>query len=384
MKRLLEKILWKTYCKIANRPKAVLGSFGNEIFKNIIMDPCFPWEKYAKGNIPYFQQYGYNVPKIESEYYSLASGIKSDYYVPYTLWQYFIYPYLNRAEWRYAYSDKNMFDRILDINNLKNEIDVSTPETIVRNMNGLFYIQNRITDFKGAVDAIVNYPNDMIIKPSVETYGGHGVAIIDCSKINSNYISEILQQYKVNYIVQNKVVQHQNLESFNKSSVNTIRVTTYRDFKGHIKIIQTLQRFGAKGKVYDNASSGGGFCAISKDGTYDKTIHHFHTLKTSFLDKSTPHKVPYFEKIINICKYCHNQLPMFDIVAWDMTVSPDGHPYIIEYNFCPALELQMATGPLFSKEDLDEIMERIKFYKIKNEFKAVVSFPQKPGFIYRR
>jgi len=384
MKKIIEKILWKALCIVADRTGAVKGRFGDEVFRKKSMDPSFEWQQYTDKYIPYFQKYGFNVSRVECEYFSKASGIISDYYITFTLWQYFIYPYLNRAEWRYAYTDKNMFERILDINRVQKEIDVNIPETIISNMNGILFVNGKISDFEDAVDAVVNHYSDMIIKPTVETCQGHGVAKIEYEGIARKNIVELLKNYRVNYVVQNAVVQHPDLKAFNETSVNTIRLTTYRDFHGKIKVIQVLQRFGGKGSIFDNASAGGTFCAIHSDGTYDRTVHKFHTLKTSRLDDSLPQRVPYFEKIVSVCEYMHNQLPMFDIVAWDMTVTPEGHPYIIEYNICPAPELQMATGPLFPKEDLDEIMQRIQNYQITNEFKAIVSFPEKPGYYYRR
>ena len=384
MKKIIEKLLWKALCNVSDRIGAVKGRFGDEIFRKKSMDPSFEWQQYADNYIPYFKEFGFNVSRVECEYFSKASGIISDYYITYTLWQYFIYPYLNRAEWRYAYTDKNMFERILDINKVQKDIDVSLPETIVSNMNGILFVNGKISDLEHAVDAVVNNRHDMIIKPTVETCQGHGVAKIKYEGIVREKIVELLKQYRVNFVVQNAVEQHPDLKAFNETSVNTIRLVTFRDFQGKIKVIQVLQRFGGKGAIFDNASAGGTFCAIHSDGTYDRTVHKFHTLKTTRLDDSMPHRVPHFEKIVSVCKNMHNQLPMFNIVAWDMTVTPEGHPYIIEYNICPAPELQMATGPLFPKEDLDEIMQRIQNHQITNEFKAIVSFPEKPGYYYRR
>ena len=64
-----------------------------------------------------------------------------------------------------------------------------------------------------------------------------------------------------------------------------------------------------------------------------------------------------------------------------MSVTQDGIPVLIEFNNRPAVESkQLTVGPLFSKEDLDEIMPEIAKWKLNYDCCPTISFPGKKGY----
>ena len=61
------------------------------------------------------------------------------------------------------------------------------------------------------------------------------------------------------------------MSQFNNTSVNTIRVMTYRSLAtNEVVIPNAILRVGAEGKDVDNAHAGGMFCGISANGVLGK------------------------------------------------------------------------------------------------------------------
>lgn len=386
LKKLKAKLAnYRTLLKIAILgEKEYLYSHSLKNFKRRFMAPNFEWKKY-KGKInPYFAKWGFKFPLIESAYYSQASGIKANHYLPFTLYSRYIFSYLNRQAWFWGYADKNMFHRFLDIKQAQKEIDVQLPKCVGCCDNGRCFLENdRPCSFEELLNTVVEYKNDLIVKPTIESSHGSGVILIKASDKTKTFIADILSKYGLNYTIQEKIIQHPVLAIFNETSVNTIRITTYQDFNGKVKIINSSQRWGGKGKVFDNADSGsdGGFCGINDDGSYKREIHKIRNMDSLPMPEYYPKCVPSYDKVKAAVLYLHHRFPQFALIGWDMTVDKDGHPIVVEYNFRPGLTTaQLANGPLFSEEDLDEIMNHIAKRKLSLKTTSMLSFDDKKDF----
>ena len=364
----IKKVLLNTLFYIS--PRKALYYMSKDEFKSKLMDQNFPWKKYDNSLNPYFLQWGFRFSSLESKYYSQCTGVESDFYVPLGLFNHVILPFLNNTNWRIGFADKNIANRMLDVIDTQQHIDVRFTECITSCQNGHFYIaQNTPCGYDDSIQEILNYRKDFIIKPSVDSSHGKGIKKILAEEINRELIENLYKQYGKNFTVQKVLVQHPSLAAFNPTSINTIRITTYQDFNGNVKILYAAQRFGGKGKIYDNAddpNGSGGFCAISMDGIVDRKVHHYRNMKTDILDDAIPNKIPCFEKIKDAVIFLHRRFPHYGIIGWDASLTPDGHPVIIEYNFVPGMGTgQLANFPFFPKEDLDEIMKRIHNFRTK-------------------
>lgn len=366
---------------VLTAPRKALYRQGDHWFKKNIMDPSYSWKDYTTVVNPYFKKYGFRFSMLESEYYSQCSGIRSDLYIPVTLYDYYILPYLNNEAWRLGFADKNMCTRIIHVDDALKHIDVMFPKCIICCINGHYFIGNKtLCSFDDAVQTVLNYDKDMIIKPSIDSHSGQGVKRINKEENSKVFITKLIKDYYPNFTVQEIVRQHEDLALFNKSSVNTVRITTYQDFQGKIKVLYASQRFGISGSVVDNTfdGAGGGFCGIMEDGTYIRKIHHYKDIGWTMMDNSFPQKVPYYSKIKDAVLHLHTYFPQFSLIGWDVSVTPDGHPVIIEYNFRPGKGLsQMANGPMFEKEDLDEIMEHVCKANVSSNRKIVIKYKDK-------
>ena len=356
--------------------KVLLWHGKEHVFYEHIMDPSFEYRRYKHIINPYFKQYGFKYSVMEGEYYKAMTGIESDLYIPQTFLFYYLIPFLNKASY---HQDKNMFRKILGN---KGRINYIMPLQIVYNMEGVYYSgDNEACSIDEAVKLIMNYPKDIIVKPTTHTTWGNGIIRLNCKGKTEEGIRELFKQYKKNFSFEERIVQHEDLATFNESSLNTIRVVTYRKLSGEIKYLYALQRFGGKGSVVDNASSGGGFVALSEDGVVDRTIKKYKSLKTEELPQSVISRIPYFHKIKETAVYLHSKVPDLNYIGWDMSITQEGIPVLIEFNSRPAVEIkQISSGPVFSKEDLDEIMPEIAKWKVSYNCNPIVTFPKKKGF----
>lgn len=353
-------------------------------FKKRFMDPNFDYKRYEGQINPYFAKWGFKFPLVEAAYYSKASGIEAYHYLPFSLYSRYIFSYLNRQTWYWGYADKNMFHRFLDIKSAQKEIDVLLPVCVGCCDNGRFFIGNDTpATFEELVNAVFLCQKDVIVKPTIESSHGSGVILIGANDKTREKIVAELSKYDNNYTIQEKIIQHPVLSAFNETSVNTIRITTYQDFNGNIKVINSSQRWGGKGKVFDNADSGsdGGFCGINDDGTYKRAIHKIRHVETWPMPDNYPVSVPSYEKVKKAVIYLHHRFPQFALIGWDMTVDENGHPVVVEYNFRPGLtSSQHANGPLFSEDDLNEIMDHVAKRKLSLSITPSLTFEDKKDF----
>lgn len=352
--------------------------FDTRMLKANEMAPDFPWKKYEKQKNHYFKKWGFDVSQMDAEYYGAVSGIKADYYVTRSMAVHYIYPYLDRYDFVPAYMDKNVQKALLHLPDAS--IDVQTTEDVVCNSNGVFFDgEGNEIDEEKAIALLIAYGKDTILKPTVETYGGHGVQKISVGATREE-IKSLFKKYRYDFTFQKMVEQHEIMARFNPTSVNTIRVVTYRKPNRERKILYACVRFGGAGSVMDNVCSGGGFTGvdIATGKLKDRRRYCYLTTEIPILSDSIPNEIPCWEKIKEVALALHGRLPQLDIVGWDFAISPEGKPVLIEFNPRPGVGLQVAVGPMFSKEDLDELMEHVS--KVKSEYVplGVIQFTDRP------
>lgn len=319
-------------------------------------------KEYQEMVLKYWAKYGVKPKRI---YYTLLCDGKDAYdprFIPDPIWFQKIIPYFNCKPFAQAYSDKSLYSRLLP--------EVKKPDTIVKNMGGLFYNgdEDRVITREEA-ERILAGEEHLIFKPSLGTKGA-GIMFFDRDDENSRSISAIFDAMGSNYVVQRMVKQHPDLAKLNPSTLNTIRVISFR-FKGEVHILSAQLRIGGAGARVDNVSAGGSACSVYSDGRlHEQSV----TRKSTWTDetangiKLSTIRVPNYEGVKETVKQLHWQLPYFNIVGWDFAVGEDATPIMIEFNTKPGQNQIGGREPTFG-DMTDEVLEDVFIKKtLKNAF----------------
>ncbi len=329
--------------------------WGDWYFKSHVMPADFDYKAHKKELSPYYEKQGFKVSMMFADYFSRLNGITSDRYLSMDVYYFYVIPSLNRYDFKNAYLDKNIYSELFPM--------VKQPKTIVKNIHGIFYRDGNEITLDQAVEAVNAAAGELMIKPTVETCNGEGVEQIRDFGIAT--IRDLFERYGINFIVQEKVKQHPVLQQVNPTSLNSMRLYTYRHLDGSYEFLYPFahMRFGGKGAIKDNVSQGGGTCLILNDGTVDDRVFRFKHMEVSSLKQETGVEglvVPNYQGVVETLLNMHRRLPYFDFVGWDVTVLPDGEPLFIEFNLVPSVEgPQMMAGPMFG-DCLEEVIERAR------------------------
>ena len=208
------------------------------------------------------------LPKIYLKMFPPISGVKSPDFVPKPLYFNLVEPLLNNWQFSRSFADKNMYGKLVDPDVL--------PAVLLRKMHGQYYDGQYNPVFN--VDAFISSESGpqkkYIIKPAVESQGGRSVASLESGKgalwLGERKISQdwLDRQYRDNFLIQEYIHQHPFYAALNESSLNSLRIYTYRSVKDNVvHFIYATIRVGKPGAVTDNIATGGKAIALKPDGT---------------------------------------------------------------------------------------------------------------------
>lgn len=169
---------------------------------------------------------------------------------------------------------------------------------------------------------------------------------------------------KNSYVLQQVVEQHPELSKFNPSSLNTMRIDTFRAPGSEAEILSAFLRVGGKGNYVDNIAAGGVKVGIHLDSgkLQEKALNLFHGSQTITTFKASPTngilfdgcQVPMFEEVKQTVIRAAEYIPSA-LVGWDVAVGPAG-PVLIEANIlyyrltgCDAVYGGYRKNPVYQK-----------------------------------
>lgn len=331
-KKMQEKLFVEKYLKQVNDSYKKLSK-KIEFTKNQEQEI----QDYWKGLV------GYKIPTDWHRYFYARTGLYSVKYIPTSLYRLELTGRLNRLPWCVPFSDKNLNDIVLP--------NIKQPHIYLKNRNGYFYYENDPVSIDDAARLGANM-GDVIIKPTLSSHG-RGVkklhienGIIDKE---GTKLKDLLLKYGKNYLIQDLVKQHPEMNALNPDSINTLRIVTYR--KGmEVTVLYVAIRIGREGQTIDNESAGGISTKVNMDGSLCKYAYgapgQDRIEVTDSGVKLEGYRVPSFEKALAMVKEHHLNLPFQDLVGWDICIDEVGDPVMLEWNTTPELS-QSAVGPAF-------------------------------------
>jgi len=197
-------------------------------------------------------------------------------------------------------------------------------------------------------DWLLSFQPSHIMVKKLEGTGGFGVRKVDLDygeqkifeKDTQKPIEELLNYFIKNkfYLIEEFIEQHETLDTWNSSCINTLRIITYLDKSHILHFIGALLRIGVNGEV-DNFHSGGLAVLIDinsgrtkgKGFRMDPSANEFYKkhpvtgVELSGLD------IPYWKEIITLVTKASLVVPQIRTVGWDIAITPNG-PELIEGN----------------------------------------------------
>lgn len=335
-------------------------NYEKTIKQSMQLCPMKPLTKGQEADIKaYFKKhFGREVPTYWHQYLYSRNGLYSEKYIPASIYNSELLYRLNNNRFGLPYADKCFYDTLFP--------NINRPRTIIKNMNGCFFDSCNPISEKNAEEICYNL-DKVVVKPSLEGHWGVGVKLFHTEngfipelKIQ---VHELFQQYKMNFIIQEKLEQHPDIVKLNPTSVNTIRVMSYRTVDKEIKVLYAVIRIGRKDKVVDNETAGGIKADIDLQTGRIKGVA-FGSPKEKTMPQTdsgvilNDYLIPSFSSVLEFVKNLHEMLPYFNLIGWDIAVDKDGNPVLIEWNRAAELS-QVAHGPAFG-DYTEEILSVVK------------------------
>lgn len=223
-------------------------------------------------------------------------------------------------------------------------LGIKQPRLLVQYKNGVLYDNKKNIIGAEDVDSIVenSEAEKLFLKPTMGL-GGKGILVFNRKgkfleengdELNGEYILKTLDKSE-NYILQEGIKQHEELNKIYPHSVNTFRVNTEM-LNGKPRILFSFLRMGRGGGQLDNASLKGFVCKVNPE-TGEFNSHGTSKLFTT-IDKHPDtgfefagYTFPYWEEVKEFVLKCASKMENIGYVGWDVAYSEDG-PMIIEMN----------------------------------------------------
>lgn len=188
----------------------------------------------------------------------------------------------------------------------------------------------------------------VIVKPASDGCGS-GIFICEYKDEQStmNSFAGMMQKGK-SYIVEELIEQDTRMSIWNESSVNTLRINTFKNHKGVFNHI-CFMRTGRSGSLVDNGGAGGIFAIID-----DKTGRLCSDGKNEHLETFIKHpdsgitfygwQIPDWDNVLCLAKTIHEKVfPKHPYIGWDFALSNKGW-VLIEGNWGQFVCQQICLG----------------------------------------
>lgn len=141
------------------------------------------------------------------------------------------------------------------------------------------------------------------------------------------------------YLVQERVEQHRDLARFHAASLNTLRLVSFIENTGEVRVLAGFFRMGTGGAIVDNASAGGVVCGFDISTGVLNEVGYLCS-KNAFapigehptsLVRFESTQLPWFDEALELARRAHRLAPWIRSVGWDVAITETG-PILVEGN----------------------------------------------------
>ena len=262
--------------------------------------------------------------------YTLTSGINCINYVPTDIYVLYIEPALNDHRMAPCFTNKSTYHLLFDPDLF--------PEIVVSNINGAYYDGGQTYLKQDDVIGFIMKCDRVVVKPSIDSGGGKNVQVFSKEgtkhrnrqgdELTMDYLAE---HYGRDFVVQKYIEQLDYFQRLNRTSVNSVRVYTYRSVRtDEISIENLLVKVGGAGAEVDNLRAGGGVgCRIDMDGNLGTFAtdpvggRHTHLPGSGIKFADLP-PVPQIKDICQTAKAIAEKLCNQRVLGFDICIDKDG------------------------------------------------------------
>ncbi len=229
---------------------------------------------------------------------------------------------LNDRDYYYVFDDKLTFDKTFSA------------------FLGRKFMDLREGGAQGLQDFCVAH--DMVFAKVPDKCGGEGIQrIVLTGETDYEALAAELME-KRQFLIEEAIVQHDEMNTLCPSSINTIRIVTVLQ-DDEAKFIYALVRMSSGTACVDNISSGGMYTRVTEEGKLvspafcDKTGQYYeeHPFTHTAFDG---YQIPFFEEAKKMCCRAAVVEPHMRYVGWDVAITPDG-PVFVEGNNLPGYDM---------------------------------------------
>lgn len=184
---------------------------------------------------------------------------------------------------------------------------------------------------------ILQNQKKVIVKPSFSAYGT-GIFMYEyTTEEDAKACFSEMMENGTDWVVEELIIQSDTMASWNRSSVNTIRVNTYC-YKGKVTVKIPFIRTGREGRFVDNGGQGGVFACIDPATGRIDTDGHDEMCNTYIVHPNSKQtykgwQVPEWDDLLNLAKDVHTKVfPKHLYVSWDFAHTDNGW-VLIESNW---------------------------------------------------
>lgn len=157
--------------------------------------------------------------------------------------------------------------------------------------------------------------------------------------------------------------QHPDISVFCSTSVNPIRICTYKSVKDDtVHILDgAVLRIGYEGETNDGTHGNGKFVGINRDGTLmHKALDFYGNESETFngIDFRQNHRVPNYDLACNLAESVAKKVLHHRLLAFDIMIDKTGKPIMLEFNIeAFSMWLAQFVGERAFGDFTDEILE---------------------------
>ena len=185
---------------------------------------------------------------------------------------------------------------------------------------------------------------DTVFLKAAGSFGGLDVRKIRTAEVEDPYAlyKELTADPKKRYVIEEAIHQHPEMNRLCAKSVNTLRmVTIVKD--GTAKFIYACLRMGKGDKPVDNATSGGIYTKVDRDGVlrYPAYCEKEGVFYETHPETGTVIKgfvVPMFDKAVELVLNAAMVEPRLGYIGWDVAITENG-PVLVEGNVLPGYDI---------------------------------------------